>query len=454
MAGEWIEAKARGLMGDSFPGQWDEVQPGIFQGRCPGEHLHHGGNAATDCRVHVSYGAGGQPPGCYCLHASCKGVLDDLNEKFRSGIFARDENWRPASPANAGVVMRAPVAREAWIPEFNIAKLRGLVQSVPPISPEWFIERSPVDPRKVTPGEFIEHCFGEGERVLVFTVYKGPGDFLWEVGKGGFRLAKDRNVKAVKSNLPVDGGKDGVWYLCNPVDGQWYPNPRRGGDYSRRSQESVTAWKHMVVESDEEKTRKRMAYALKDAMEIQALAAAQGDWQARGMALLAAGSGEKFARQTMATVQTPEDMIHPLLVKAGRKPWADEMIKAPERWPLLPEQYMAESRELPGLWNRFLAMAALPIKAIYSSGGDSWHALIEVNQASKADFDSYLRNSAKKFLPLIGADPAAMTPVRLTRMPGCTRGGREQRLIYLNPSAWVTGEDIKPILALPKRRTL
>jgi hypothetical protein len=422
MAGEWIAEKARGLMG-MIPGQWEESQPGIYQGRCPGEHLHGGGSAATDCRVHLAYGAQGQPPGVYCLHNSCKAVLDSINEDFRTAIFKKDENWRPSSPANAGVVQRAPVNREAWIPEFSFAKLQGLVQAVPPISPEWFMERSPVDPRKVTPGEFLEHCFGVGERVVVFTVFKGPGDFLWGGGRGGFRLSAERGVKAVRSNLPVDGGKDGVWYLCNPVDGAWHANPRRGGLYSRRSQESVTAWRHMVVESDETKTRKKMGFALKDA--------------------------EPLRREGKA------DEAKLILAKAGREKWAAEMMGVPvETWPAAAERCFAEAAAIPGLWNKFLAMAALPIKAIYSSGGDSWHALVEVNQESKAEFDVYLRNSAKKFLPIIGADPGAMTPVRLSRLPGCTRGGSEQRLIYLNPEPWVKGGEIKPILSMAKRRSL
>lgn len=425
MAGEWIAEKARGLLG-TFPGSWEEVQPGIYQGRCPGEHLHHGSNAPTDCRVHLSYGGQGQPPGIYCLHSSCKGVLEPLNETFRTGIFAKDENWRPSSSANVGVVQRAPVSREAWIPEFSIGKLRGLVAAVPPISAEWFVERSPVDPRRVTPGEFLEHVFPLGERVIVFTEFKGPGDYLWEVGKGGYRLAAERGVKAVKSSLPVDGGKDGVWYLCNPVDGTWQANPRRAGKYSRRSQESVTAWRHMVVESDETKTRKLMGYALRDVIEL---------------------------RKTGGAVAGHEAM-HALLTKAGRQKWADEMMKVPEQWEALAAQYFAEAKEIPGLWNRFLAMAQLPIKAIYSSGGDSWHALVEVNQESKAEFDTYLRSSAKKFLPLIGADPGAMTPVRLSRLPGCTRGGNEQRLIYLNPEPWVKGGEVKSILTMPKRRAL
>lgn len=288
------------------------------------------------------------------------------------------------------------------------------------------MERSPVDPRKVTPGEFIEHCFPVGERVIVFTVFKGPGDFLWEVGKGGFRLSAERGVKAVRSKLPVDGGKDGVWYLSNPVDGAWHPNPRRGGLYSRRSAESVTAWRHMVVESDETKTRKLMGLALREVAKL---------------------------RETGGAVAGEEAMLA-ILTRAGRVKWAEQMMKVPEQWSARADQCFAEAKEIPGLWNKFLAMAQLPIKAIYSSGGDSWHALVEVNQPTKADFDSYLRNSAKKFLPIIGADPGAMTPVRLTRLPGCTRGGREQRLIYLNPEPWVKGEDVRSILTLAKRRSL
>ena len=424
MAGEWIAEKARGLMGTVFPGAWEEVQTGIYQGRCPGEHLHHGGNAATDCRVHVSYGAQGQPPGIYCLHSSCKGVLDGLNESFREAIFAKDPNYQPTRPVEEGVVKRAPVARESWIPEFNIAKLRGMVEGVPEVAIEEFMERSPIDPRKVSPGEFLEHVFLPGERAIVFTVFKGPGDYLWEVGKGGYRLATQQGVKAVRSKLPVDGGQDGVWYLSNPVDGMWHANPRRGGRFSRRSEESVTAWRHMVVESDEEKTLKQKAHALQDAMRIMAADGDEEDRRMQARAVLVACKGEA---------------------------WASAMMLECTRWEGLPERLLRDAAAMPGLWRRMLWMAPLPIKAIYSSGGDSWHALVEVNMPTKADFDTYLRNSAKRFLPVVGADPGAMTPVRLTRLPGCTRRGNEQRLIYLNPRPSTAGV---PIWNLPKLRNV
>jgi hypothetical protein len=52
---------------------------------------------------------------------------------------------------------------------------------------------------------------------------------------------------------------------------------------------------------------------------------------------------------------------------------------------------------------------------------------------------------------MIGADPGAMTPVRLTRLPGCTRRGKEQKLIYLNPKPSHEGVAIRD---LPRRRSL
>lgn len=365
MAGEWIEGKARGLVGSFFPGSWEEVSAGVLQGRCPGEEAHTGRSAATDCRIYLTYGAGGETPGAYCLHSSCKGVLEPMNEGFRSVLFAKDGDCKGggggngAADVNAGVVKRAPQKREAWVPEFNAGKLLGVVQHVPGVAEEWFMERSPVDVRKMTPGGFFEEVFSPGERVLVFTDFRSQGDFLWEVGKGGFRLGTQAGVQAVKSALPVDGGKDGVWFLSNPVDGQWHGNPRAGGKPSRRSTESVTRWKHLVLESDE----------------------------------------------------------------------------AP-----------AEQ------WLRLLACCGLPIVAIYSSGGRSWHALVKEDHGEDAAGFKEKLKEYKRRLPLVGADPGAMTPVRLTRAPGCTRGGKLQRLIWCNPGANST--KVERILEMGVRRSL
>ncbi len=115
-----------------------------------------------------------------------------------------------------------------------------------------------------------------------------------------------------------------------------------------------------------------------------------------------------------------------------------------ERWPfiLLESDHAEES-----LWLRALATLPLPIAALYTSGGKSVHALVRIDCSGKAEFDS-VRDILRAVLCPLGADGAAMTAVRLSRLPGCLRHGsrrgedylrydqpRLQRLVYLNPSA-------------------
>lgn len=234
---------------------------------------------------------------------------------------------------------------------YDEAMLRQTVAGVETVTPEWFIERSPIDPRGVMPGEFLDAVFDEGQRALIFTNFFSQGDFAWQVGKGGFRLGEHEGVGAVKSALPINGGKNGVWFLSNPVSLGWEPNPRKGGEKGRRCKECVTDWKYLVLESDD-------------------------------------APGE--------------------------------------------------------LWLKLLAMFPVAIRAIYSSGGRSWHALVVVDRETWADMDGLLKGNprgksvcsrvgVKKQWAIVGADPGALTPVRLTRLPGCYRNGVEQRLIYLNP---------------------
>jgi hypothetical protein len=44
------------------------------------------------------------------------------------------------------------------------------------------------------------------------------------------------------------GRRLGVWFLCNPVDGEFHVND--AGKLSRRSAQNVVAWRYLVVESD------------------------------------------------------------------------------------------------------------------------------------------------------------------------------------------------------------
>lgn len=88
------------------------------------------------------------------------------------------------------------------------------------------------------------------------------------------------------------------------------------------------------------------------------------------------------------------------------------------------------------LWLRVLSKLTLPIVAVTTSGSKSAHALVRVNTKSRAEYLEKASEIADLVVPL-GADPAAMSAVRLTRVPGCLRKdtGKAQTLIYFNPEA-------------------
>jgi hypothetical protein len=86
-------------------------------------------------------------------------------------------------------------------------------------------------------------------------------------------------------------------------------------------------------------------------------------------------------------------------------------------------------------WIAFLVQLPAKIAAIYTSGGRSIHALLRIDAESKADWDSQIQ-PLKRPLKRLGADPACLSAVRLTRLPGCHRPEKEgfQKLIFLNPN--------------------
>ena len=85
------------------------------------------------------------------------------------------------------------------------------------------------------------------------------------------------------------------------------------------------------------------------------------------------------------------------------------------------------------LWLRAMAQVPLPAVAIYSSGGRSIHFLLRCDATDKKQFLEAL-DVIKPGLVRHGADPAAMSAVRLTRLPTAWRGDREQKLLFLDPA--------------------
>lgn len=89
-------------------------------------------------------------------------------------------------------------------------------------------------------------------------------------------------------------------------------------------------------------------------------------------------------------------------------------------------------------WLKILSQVFYPIAAVYTSGSKSIHALIHLGDdcRTKQDFDRKRLQLSLSLVPL-GADLAAISAVRLSRLPGGVRNKngiwREQELLYLNP---------------------
>ena len=329
---------------------------------CPGAHLHQGKSGPRDFKVILS-GA----PSAFCFHESCKAVIEAFNLDLRRRIAAAErgdaEGPRPPSILGDGLPPQPQGRRRAKRPPFDAEKLALFASRCSrDITLDWLCARSPIplSPAKEqnheTAKQFLDCLYDPGELVMIFTRFYSQGDFIWWTGKGGYRLADHRGVEPVESALP-SGGVEGVWFLNQPVTGEWKINQAasKGDDpkWSRRHGDCVTSWRYLVLESD---------------------------------------------------------------------------VAAPD------------------LWLRALVLLPLPIAAIYTSGGKSIHALVRVDTEDKPSFDA-LRDELAQIVCPLGADAAAMTAVRLTRLPGMMRHGsknkegvlnrydnpRLQRLAWLNP---------------------
>ena len=297
-------------------------------------------------------GAGGHTHTLLCAKALVKGfelgaaealgLLHEWNagnaERWTEGELLHKINSAKNGPGDSGYLLRdgerssgggserrefvpqKPRPKLVYEPE-RLKKIAGDLAEV--VDLPWLANRSEIDPAGVSATDFLSRLYNApaGERVLVFSEYKSQGQAVWPT-----------------ESIPT-GGRDGIWFLAQPVDGKSRPNPRLG-KMSRRSEESVLAWRWMVLESDE----------------------------------------------------------------------------APVR-----------------LWLAALARTVPRIAAITTSGGRSVHALVRVDAKTKRDWDE----QKKRILGLVtvGADPGALSAVRLTRLPACWRGEKEQKLLYFAPSA-------------------
>jgi hypothetical protein len=87
--------------------QWEQGGDWAYI-ECPGAGCHTNDNGRRDCRVYVCEAAGRtlKPPGVYCLHTSCAGVLADVNHRIRSAIGKAKASVGPQYGAKGGGAKR------------------------------------------------------------------------------------------------------------------------------------------------------------------------------------------------------------------------------------------------------------------------------------------------------------------------------------------------------------
>lgn len=130
--------------------------------------------------------------------------------------------------------------------KFDEARLRVAAAKI--VAPanwrHWLWERSPKRPEAMNGYSFLAQLYEPDEKVHLFDVFERKCPLATVI----VRQPMDCRVPA----LIRSGGRyaAGIWYLCNPVDGRWHPNPREN-NLSCRSQESITAFRYAVLESDQ-----------------------------------------------------------------------------------------------------------------------------------------------------------------------------------------------------------
>ncbi len=206
---------------------------------CPGKALHTKPNAPTDCKVIAEKVGTLPPPGIYCHHDSCQAACDTASFALRSALGRR-------APSSAPRIRSAsPMPTRPAKPVFNPEKLEAIARKLDGADGEWFAARSPKQNDNRTPASFLHELYKPGEKVIVFDIFESQGEAVWTHKAPPFDAGE---LDAFRTGKP-----HGVWFLCNPVTGEFLEN-RKNEDgtphLSRRFEGVVTSWRYLVLESD------------------------------------------------------------------------------------------------------------------------------------------------------------------------------------------------------------
>jgi hypothetical protein len=185
--------------------------------------------------------------------------VDGLPSAGGRGYLLEDIGITPAGPQRKAMGLLPETERKKQV-QYDAQKLADLALPWRRVADLlWLANRSATDPAGVTAAGFLSALYPPGENILIFTDQMSQGDACWPA-----------------EALPTSA-KEGVWFLPQPVDGEYHPNPRsvdkKTGEpkLSRRSEESVRAFRYMLLESDKAPPRDWLGFIVQVPLKIEAL---------------------------------------------------------------------------------------------------------------------------------------------------------------------------------------
>jgi hypothetical protein len=125
--------------------------------------------------------------------------------------------------------------------EFDRQRLEGLAGSAAVDWSRWLWERSPKMPESQNAYSFLKHVYNSGEIIHIFDNMecRSPAASVFVSNPMDCR---------VPERIEAGGNGMGIWFLCNPVDGEWHQETEK--KWSCRSESALTDYRFMVLESD------------------------------------------------------------------------------------------------------------------------------------------------------------------------------------------------------------
>jgi hypothetical protein len=208
---------------------------------CPGIARHTTRNSSTDCKVvcePVALAGGTLKPGVFCFHDSCRAECEAASFALRSALGKRAPSDAPR---------RAPAVAPERLPDpvFDPAKLQRLAVRLPGVGARWMAARSPAAIEDATAESFLRALYQPGEKVIVFSIFESQGQYVWEHREPPPDPPDPRGLGAFRAGQPL-----GVWFLANPVSGEFVTR-ECGWGRTRRTYRTVTSFPYLVVESDQ-----------------------------------------------------------------------------------------------------------------------------------------------------------------------------------------------------------